>query len=313
MILAFSDHYKRINGQSNLPKANVLCIGPSGSGKTFLIEKITEYLDLAYCIFNAASLTPTGYKGEEVSQIFVILYENALAKANNDHKKAIEIAQAGVVVLDEIDKLGRESDQEWLQGVQNQLLKIVEKGLFSFEHNKETISLKTDHILFVGLGCFEKISHGNAKKQQTRSIGFLSDKSPQFSNKINDDDLNNDLIKCGMKREFLRRFSCLVVFDPVDASMLVKFFNRCIVPYKEEFRQNGSVVAFTPDAKCLLIEKALRGIGMSALDQILREVLAKLRFNIEKYKGSKCVITCNTLKTGDVEVIPLDRGINMEK
>ncbi|WP_240329963.1 AAA family ATPase [Helicobacter suis] len=309
MSLVFRDHYKRINGQSNLPKANVLCIGPSGSGKTLTIEKSTEYLDLAYCIFNAASLTPAGYEGASVSEIFFNLYTNA----NCD----IEKAQKGVVALDEIDKLGQgDGDSlQFRQSVQSELLKMVEKGEISFEYGagpkKETISLKTDHILFVALGHFEKLWRNNAKVQQTHSIGFVSDKplldpelrpapksSPQFS--------SEDLIECGMKREFLRRFSARVIFNPVDIDMLLELFERRVVFFQEEFRQDGSDLEFSLDAKRFLIENTLKeGTGMSALDQKLYEILANLRFNIENYKGSKCVISLETLKTEEVEVIPL--------
>ncbi|WP_240329515.1 AAA family ATPase [Helicobacter suis] len=174
MSLVFRDHYKRINGQSNLPKANALCIGPSGSGKTFLIEKAAEYLDIPYCIFNAASLSPSGYKGAYVSEIFFNLY----TKANCD----IEKTQKGVVVLDEIDKLGQGTDDvlKFRQSVQEELLKVVEKNEICFEYGtgkgKETISLKTNNILFVALGHFEKLWRGNAKVQQTHSIGFISNK-----------------------------------------------------------------------------------------------------------------------------------------
>nr|WP_240329636.1 AAA family ATPase [Helicobacter suis] len=299
MGLVFSDHYKRIKEQSSMQKNNALCIGPSGSGKTFLIEKAAEYLDIPYCIFNAASLSPSGLSGADVSEIFVTLYTNA--------SYDIEKAQRGVVVLDEIDKLGQrgDGDENLAQRVQNELLKVVERGEVCFAYNTETISLRTDNILFVGLGHFEKLWRDNAKVQQTHSIGFISDKllpvskSPQFS--------SEDLMECGMKREFLRRFSVRVIFDPVDIDMLAKLFDRRVMPYQEEFGQNGSELEFSLDAKRFLIENALKeGTGMSALDQKLHEVLANLRFNIENYKGSKCVITIETLKTGDVEVIPLD-------
>ncbi|WP_240329466.1 AAA family ATPase [Helicobacter suis] len=241
MSLVFSDHYKRINGRSSMEKHNALCIGPSGSGKTFLIEKATEYLDIPYFIINIASCTPTGYKGEEAIQtMFSALYANALAKANNDRKKAIEIAQKGVVVLDEIDKLGQgDSDsREWRQGVQNELLKVVERGKFFFEYNKETISLKTDNILFIGLGHFEKLWHGNAKIQQIHPIGFISTKSTKHSQTLKSPQFSNeDLMRCGMKREFLRRFSVRAIFNLVDIDMLTELFDRRLKPFQEEFQK----------------------------------------------------------------------------
>ncbi|WP_104726094.1 AAA family ATPase [Helicobacter felis] len=282
MSLVFSDHYKRIRGQSSLEKANAICIGPSGSGKTFLIEMATKYLDLPYCIANAASFTPTGYIGNETNQMFATLYSNA--------DKDIQKAQKGVLVLDEIDKLGQGSwhDKEWRQGVQNELLKVIEKGIVSFDYggraSGETITLQTDHMLFIVLGHFEKLWKDNSS----------SEKLPQFS--------NEDLIECGMKREFLRRFSVRVVFEAVDIEMLTELLDRRLKPFQEEFRAEGSVLEFSQEAKHLLVKNALReGVGMSGLDQKLHEVLMPLRFDLENYYGLRCLIDFDHL--GGVKVM----------
>ncbi|WP_235852531.1 AAA family ATPase [Helicobacter vulpis] len=289
MSLVFSDHYKRINGQSGLEKANAICIGPSGSGKTFLIEMATKYLDIPYCIANAASFTPTGYLGNETNQMFATLYNNA--------DKDIEKAQKGVLVLDEIDKLGQGSwhDKEWRQGVQNELLKVIEKGIVSFEYggraNGETITLQTDHMLFIVLGHFEKLWKNNQLKTPHQKL-------PKFS--------NEDLIECGMKREFLRRFCVRVVFEPVDLDMLTQLLDRRLKPFQEEFAKEGSALEFTQEAKRILVEEALHeGVGMSALDQKLHEILMPLRFDIETYRGFKCLIGHNLLKSGCVRMIEL--------
>ncbi|WP_233708947.1 AAA family ATPase [Helicobacter baculiformis] len=295
MSLIFSDHYKRINGKSDLQKANAICIGPSGSGKTFLIENATEYLDIPYCIANAASFTPTGYIGNETNQIFATLYSNA--------DQNIEKAQKGVVILDEIDKLGQGSwhDKEWRQGVQNELLKVIEKGIVSFEYGQRTshvtISLKTDHILFIALGHFEKLWHHN----RASALFEVSQKSKLFPFS------NEDLIECGMKREFLRRFSVRVLFEPVSMDMLTELLDRRLKPFQEEFIDNGSVLEFSQNAKRTLIEQALQeGIGMSGLDQKLHEVLTPLRFDIEHYEGFKCLITRSVLRGGRVRVLGLE-------
>ncbi|CAM2765070.1 AAA family ATPase [Helicobacter felis] len=282
MSLVFSDHYKRIRGQSSLEKANAICIGPSGSGKTFLIEMATKYLDLPYCIANAASFTPTGYIGNETNQMFATLYSSA--------DKDIQKAQKGVLVLDEIDKLGQGSwhDKEWRQGVQNELLKVIEKGIVSFDYggraSGETITLQTDHMLFIVLGHFEKLWKDNSS----------SEKLPQFS--------NEDLIECGMKREFLRRFSVRVVFEAVDIEMLTELLDRRLKPFQEEFRAEGSVLEFSQEAKHLLVKNALKeGVGMSGLDQKLHEVLMPLRFDLENYYGLRCLIDFDHL--GGVKVM----------
>ncbi|WP_233704354.1 AAA family ATPase [Helicobacter cynogastricus] len=283
MSLVFSDHYKRIQGQSDLEKANAICIGPSGSGKTFLIEMATKYLDIPYCIANAAAFTPTGYIGNETNQMFATLYSNA--------DKNIEKAEQGVLVLDEIDKLGQGSwhDKEWRQGVQNELLKVIEKGIVSFEYgngsNKQTISLKTDHMLFIVLGHFEKLWKNNKTLHQ---------KLPKIT--------NENLIECGMKREFLRRFCVRVIFEPVDIDMLTELLDRRLKPFQEEFFKAGSALEFSQEAKRFLIQNALNeGLGMSGLDQKLHELLMPLRFDLEDYHGLRCVIDIDHL--GNTKVL----------
>ncbi|CRF45788.1 AAA family ATPase [Helicobacter heilmannii] len=292
MSLVFSDHYKRISGQSTLEKANAICIGPSGSGKTYLIEMATKYLDIPYCIANAAAFTPTGYIGNETNQMFATLYANA----DNDREKA----EQGVLVLDEVDKLGQGSwhDKEWRQGVQNELLKVIEKGFVSFDYGDratgQKITLKTENMLFIILGHFEKLWHNNELKEPNNVLfGKVPNDRPQFT--------SEDLIACGMKREFLRRFSVRVVFDPVDVDMLTELLDRRLKPFEEEFQAYGSALEFSQNAKRTLVESALHeGIGMSGLDQKLHEILMPLRFDLEEYTGFKCIITQSTLRSGRV-------------
>ncbi|GMB91125.1 hypothetical protein NHP190009_02910 [Helicobacter ailurogastricus] len=296
MSLVFSDHYKRINNQSTLEKANAICIGPSGSGKTYLIEMATKYLDIPYCIANAAAFTPTGYIGNETNQMFATLYSNA----GNDKEKA----EQGVLVLDEIDKLGQGGwhDKEWRQGVQNELLKVIEKGFVSFDYGNramgEKITLKTENMLFIILGHFEKLWHNNEPKEPNNVLFGKVPKVPHFT--------SEDLIECGMKREFLRRFAVRVVFEPVDIDMLTELLDRRLKPFEEEFRAYGSALEFSQNAKRALVESALNeGIGMSGLDQKLHEILMPLRFDLEDFAGFKCIITQSTLRSGRVRKLEL--------
>ncbi|WP_233758263.1 AAA family ATPase [Helicobacter ailurogastricus] len=295
MSLVFSDHYKRISGQSTLEKANAICIGPSGSGKTYLIEMATKYLDIPYCIANAAAFTPTGYIGNETNQMFATLYSNA----GNDKEKA----EQGVLVLDEIDKLGQGGwhDKEWRQGVQNELLKVIEKGFVSFDYGNramgEKITLKTENMLFIILGHFEKLWHNNQEPDNVL-FGKVPKRAPKFT--------NEDLMECGMKREFLRRFAVRVVFEPVDIDMLTELLDRRLKPFEEEFIAYGSALEFSQNAKRALVQNALNeGIGMSGLDQKLHEILMPLRFDLEDFAGFKCVITQSTLRSGRVRKLEL--------
>ncbi len=113
-------------------------------------------------------------------------------------------------------------------------------------------------------------------------------------------------IECRMKREFLRRFSIRVIFEPVDMDMLTEFLDRRLKPFQEEFAQAGSALEFSQEAKRFLVENALKeGIGMSGLDQKLHELLMLLRFDLEDYCALKCVVGVGHVGNTEISILPL--------
>ena len=107
LSVAVYNHYKRINAKTQndeveLQKSNILMVGPTGSGKTFLAQTLAKLLKVPFAIADATSLTEAGYVGEDVENILLRLIQNA------DYD--IQLAQRGIIYIDEIDKIARKSE-----------------------------------------------------------------------------------------------------------------------------------------------------------------------------------------------------------
>ncbi|MEW6614132.1 MAG: AAA family ATPase [Thermodesulfobacteriota bacterium] len=314
-------------------KNNIIMIGPTGVGKTYLIKLIAKKIGVPFVKGDATKFSETGYVGGDV--------EDLVKDLVNEADGNIELAQYGIIYIDEIDKIASSGNiigpDVSRTGVQRALLKPLEETevdlkvphdpmsqLEAIEEYRKTgkrkkKTINTKNILFIVSGAFDGMENIIKKKLNEQRIGFdagikTEGKKTEFLKHVSAE----DFINYGFESEFIGRLPVIAVYEKLgidDLYQILKNPNSSVIISKiKDFKAYGIDVQFEDDALYMLAEKAYKeGTGARGLVSSVEKVLLKFEKKLPSTDIRRFVVTKQTVENPERELDKLIIEPNDEK